>query len=122
VQRNKTKEENMKKIIATAAIMSGLVTGSTAIAAVGLDAYVDKNGFIDVQALTCAQLADTYQEDANALANWYSGWYNGLAKKHFYHLNRVKGTEHEVIVFCKEHRDMKIIKAMDIIFKEDKNK
>ena len=112
----------MKKIIATAAIMSGLVTGSTAIAAVGLDTYVDKNGFIDVQALTCAQLADTYQEDANALANWYSGWYNGLAKKHFYHLNRVKGTEHEVIVFCKEHRDMKIIKAMDIIFKEDKNK
>ena len=102
----------MKKILATTAILAGLATGSTAIAAVGLDTYVDKNGFIDVQALTCAQLADTYQEDANALANWYSGWYNGLAKKHFYHLNRVKGTEHEVIVFCKEHRDMKIIKAM----------
>lgn len=94
----------------------------SASATTGLDAYVDKNGFIDVQALTCAQLADTYQEDANALANWYSGWYNGLAKKHYYHLNRVKGTEHEVIVFCKEHRDMKIIKAMDIIFKEEKKK
>jgi len=120
LRRNKTTGENMKKIIATAAIISGLITGSTAIAAVGLDTYVDKNGFIDVQALTCAQLADTYQEDANALANWYSGWYNGLAKKHFYHLNRVKGTEHEVIVFCKQNRDMKIIKAMDIIFKEDK--
>lgn len=110
----------MRKILATTAVLAGLVTGSAAYAAVGLDTYVDKNGFIDVQALTCAQLADTYQEDANALANWYSGWYNGLAKKHFYHLNRVKGTEHEVIVFCKEHRDMKIIKAMDIIFKEDK--
>lgn len=110
----------MKKILATTAILAGLIAGSAAYAAVGLDTYVDKNGFIDVQALTCAQLADTYQEDANALANWYSGWYNGLAKKHFYHLNRVKGTEHEVIVFCKEHRDMKIIKAMDIIFKEDK--
>lgn len=122
LRRNKTTGENMKKIIATAAIISGLITGSTAIAAVGLDTYVDKNGFIDVQALTCAQLADTYQEDANALANWYSGWYNGLAKKHFYHLNRVKGTEHEVIVFCKQNRDMKIIKAMDIIFKEDKKK
>ncbi len=38
----------------------------SALAATGLDTYVDKNGFIDVQALTCAQLADTYQEDANA--------------------------------------------------------
>jgi hypothetical protein len=110
----------MKKILATTVMLAGLVAGSSTFAAVGLDTYVDKNGFIDVQALTCAQLADTYQEDANALANWYSGWYNGLAKKHYYHLNRVKGTEHEVIVFCKEHRDMKIIKAMDIIFKEDK--
>jgi hypothetical protein len=112
----------MKKTIAWVGVVAALTIPSIASAAVGLDAYVDKNGFIDVQALTCAQLADTYQEDANALANWYSGWYNGLAKKHFYHLNRVKGTEHEVIVFCKEHRDMKIIKAMDIIFKEDKKK
>lgn len=112
----------MKKSIGVAALFFGSMLGSTAYAATGLDTYVDKNGFIDVQALTCAQLADTYQEDANALANWYSGWYNGLAKKHYYHLNRVKGTEHEVIVYCKEHRDMKIIKAMDVIFKEDKSK
>lgn len=110
----------MKKLIARATIVTGLAASTSAFATTGLDAYVDKNGYIDVQALTCGQLADTYQEDANALANWYSGWYNGLAKKHYYHLNRVKGTEHEVIVFCKEHRDMKIIKAMDIIFKEDK--
>jgi hypothetical protein len=112
--------KRMKKSIGIAALLSGVTLGSTSYAATGLDAYVDKNGFIDVQALTCAQLADTYQEDANALANWYSGWYNGLAKKHYYHLSRVKGTEHEVIVFCKEHRDMKIIKAMDIIFKEER--
>jgi hypothetical protein len=112
----------MKNSIGIAALCFGSMLGSIAYAATGLDTYVDKNGFIDVQALTCAQLADTYQEDANALANWYSGWYNGLAKKHYYHLNRVKGTEHEVIVYCKEHRDMKIIKAMDVIFKEDKNK
>ena len=42
---------------------------------VDLSAYVDANGFLDVQALTCAQLANTYQEDANALMSWYSGWY-----------------------------------------------
>jgi hypothetical protein len=110
----------MKKIVTAIALIAGTLASTNVMATTGLDAYVDKNGFIDVQTLTCAQLADTYQEDANALANWYSGWYNGLAKKHYYHLNRVKGTEHEVIVFCKEHRDMKIIKAMDIIFKEDK--
>ena len=39
------------------------------VGAVGLDTYVDENGFIDVQTLTCDQLANTYQEDANALAN-----------------------------------------------------
>lgn len=110
----------MKKFVTAIALLAGTMGSSSVMATTGLDAYVDKNGFIDVQTLTCAQLADTYQEDANALANWYSGWYNGLAKKHYYHLNRVKGTEHEVIVFCKEHRDMKIIKAMDIIFKEDR--
>ena len=91
----------------------------SALAATGLDTYVDKNGFIDVQALTCAQLADTYQEDANALANWYSGWYNGLAKKHYYHLTRVAGEEHQLIVYCKAHRDQKIIQGLDHVFKEE---
>jgi hypothetical protein len=117
---SKKRERLMKKTVTAIALIAGTLLSTNVMAATGLDTYVDKNGFIDVQTLTCAQLADTYQEDANALANWYSGWYNGLAKKHYYHLNRVKGTEHEVIVFCKDHRDMKIIKAMDIIFKEDK--
>ena len=37
---------------------------------VDLSAYVDANGFLNVQALTCGQLANTYQEDANALMSW----------------------------------------------------
>ncbi len=110
----------MRKFIKITTLIGALVFGSTGFAATGLDAYVDQNGYIDVQALTCAQLADTYQEDANALSYWYSGWYNGLAKKHFYNFNGTKNKEHEVIVFCKEHRDMKVIKALDIIFKEDR--
>ena len=40
-------------------------------------------GFLDVQALTCAQLAGTWQDQADLLSAWYSGWYNGLAKKHY---------------------------------------
>jgi hypothetical protein len=54
-----------------------------ALAQTPLSAYVDANGYINVQKLTCAQLADTYQQDADMLTAWYSGWYNGLAHKHF---------------------------------------
>ena len=46
---------------------------TSANAQVPLSSYVDANGFIDVQKLTCAQLAGTFQEDADALTTWYSG-------------------------------------------------
>ena len=85
-----------------------------------LSSYMDSNGFINVQTLTCAQLADTYQEDADYLAAWYSGWYNGLAKKHFAHVTRVKSGEHQVIAYCKAHPEMKIIEAIDVLFKNEK--
>jgi hypothetical protein len=35
-----------------------------AYAQVELKTYADRDGYIDVQALTCAQLANTFQEDA----------------------------------------------------------
>jgi hypothetical protein len=64
-------------------IVAGLVSSvSMASAQVELSKYADANGYIDVQKLTCAQLANTFQEDADFLTVWYSGWYNGLAKKH----------------------------------------
>jgi hypothetical protein len=66
-----------------------------------LTAYTDANGFLDVQRLTCAQLAGTFQEDADMLTTWYSGWYNGLAKKHLFNPARAKALEHEIIVHCK---------------------
>ena len=64
-------------ILAAAAIV--LALGSQA--QVELSKYADAKGYIDVQKLTCAQLANTFQEDADFLGVWYSGWYNGLAKK-----------------------------------------
>jgi hypothetical protein len=115
-----TRRMNMRITSIVTAAMISTVAG-LAWTATGLDTYVDKNGFIDVQELTCARLADTYQEDANALANWYSGWYNGLAKKHYYHLTRVAGVEHQLIVYCKAHRDQKIIQGLDAVFKEDRD-
>ena len=71
-----------------------------------------------MQELTCGQLANTYQEDANALTTWYSGWYNGLAHKHFLDLKKGKEAEHEVIVYCKDHPDEKIIHAIGVVFKD----
>ena len=93
------------------------LTNSAAHSQVDLSTYADANGFLDVQALTCAQLANTWQEDADRLASWYSGWYNGLAKKHYMDIRKGKEAEHEVIVYCKAHPELKIIQAMDVVFK-----
>ncbi len=83
-----------------------------------LTAYADSDGYIDVQALTCAQLANTYQEDADHLTTWYSGWYNGLGKKHMMKVDRAMTLEHEIIQFCKANQDRKVIQAIDIVFKK----
>ena len=93
---------------------------ASASAQVPLSSYADANGFIDVQKLTCAQLAGTYQEDADALTTWYSGWYNGLAKKHFLDLRKGKMVEHEVIVYCKANPEKRIIDAIAVVFKADR--
>jgi hypothetical protein len=89
-------------------------------AQVPLSTYMDSRGFIDVQALTCAQLANTYQEDADYLAAWYSGWYNGLAQKHYAHITRTKSGEHQVILYCKAHPELKVIEAIDVLLKNEK--
>jgi HdeA/HdeB family len=102
-------------------VMTGMVfAGSNVQAQVPLSAYADANGFIDVQALMCSQLAGTFQEDADMLTTWYSGWYNGLAKKHYIHVTRAKVFEHEVIVYCKANPNVKIITAIDMLLKEER--
>src|SRR5829696_10157141 len=101
----------MRKLLLATGVIMGCV-GSPAIAQVELKTYADKDGYIDVQALTCAQLAGTFQEDADLLTTWYSGWYNGLGKKHFINIARAKEAEHETIVYCKANPDVKIIKAI----------
>ena len=103
-------------LIGTAAAMA--MIGAAKAGPVDLTAYADKNGYIDVQKLTCAQLANTYQEDADHLTTWYSGWYNGLGKKHMMKVDRAKALEHEVIEYCKANQDKKIIQAIDVIFKK----
>jgi hypothetical protein len=91
---------------------------SAAQAQVDLKTYADPNGDLDVQALTCAQLAGTWQEDADFMSVWYSGWYNGLAGYSKMKVDRAKELEHRVIVYCKTHPKVKVIKAMDINIKQ----
>jgi hypothetical protein len=94
-----------------------LSSAEPALAQVELSTYADSNGYVDVQKLTCAQLANTFQEDADYLTVWYSGWYNGLAKKHMMHVDRAKSLEHQIIVHCKANPDKKVIEAIDVVFK-----
>jgi hypothetical protein len=107
----------MLLIIAGAGLAIGI---SETRAQTPLSAYIDANGYIDVQKLTCAQLADTFQQDADLLTTWYSGWYNGLAHKHFLDYRKGKIVEHEVIEYCKEHRDRRIIDAMAVVFRDER--
>lgn len=111
----------MRKYALMAAICFSIAySGSAVRAQTPLSAYVDANGFLDVQTLTCAQLAGTYQQDADALTTWYSGWYNGLAKKHFLDFRKGKETEHEVILYCEAHPEIRIIDAIAVIFKDER--
>ncbi len=102
----------------------GLIAGilmlapAAAQAQVELNTYEDANGNIDVQKLTCAQLANTFQEDADFMTVWYSGWYNGLANFSKMKVDRAKELEHRVIVYCKAHPEKKVITAMDILIKQ----
>ncbi len=109
----------MRRSLIIAAVLIG--AGSAAQAQVELKNYADAKGYIDVQQLTCAQLAGTFQEDADFLGVWYSGWYNGLAKKHALNVARTKAGIHNVIVYCKANPTKKVIQAIDVILKAEKN-
>jgi hypothetical protein len=109
---------SMRRSLIVAAVLLG--AASAAQAQVELKNYADAKGYIDVQKLTCAQLAGTFQEDADFLGVWYSGWYNGLAKKHALNVRRTKDGIHNVIVYCKANPARTVIQAIDVILKEEK--
>jgi hypothetical protein len=110
----------IREIVTVAAIVGGVLGASAARAQSPLSSYADASGYLDVQKLTCAQLAGTYQEDADLLMAWYSGWYNGLAKKHLANPVRAKRLEHEVIVHCKANTGIRIIDAIAVVFKDER--
>jgi hypothetical protein len=108
----------MRKFMITAALGLAIISpGSEARAQVDLSTYADAEGFLDIQALTCAQLAGTWQDQADLLSSWYSGWYNGLAKRHYMDIRKGREAEHELIIYCKANPQLRIIQAIDVVFK-----
>jgi HdeA/HdeB family len=117
------KEKPMRKILISVAMSAAMMAASSgAKAQVDLSTYADAEGFLDVQALTCGQLAGTWQDQADLLSAWYSGWYNGLAKKHYMDIRKGKEAEHELIVYCKANPQLRIIQALDVVFKSMREK
>ena len=101
-----------------ALVAAAALAASASQAQVDLKTYADEKGYINVRALTCGQLANTFQEDANFLGVWYSGWWNGHAKRHSINIDRTKEGIHEVIVYCKAHPDDKVVDAVDAYVKK----
>jgi HdeA/HdeB family len=99
-------------------VAAGTLIASAAEAQVELKTYADAKGYINVRALTCGQLANTYQEDADFMGTWYSGWWNGHMKRHAFNLKRTREGIHEVIVYCKAHPDEKVVDAVDAYVKK----
>ena len=110
----------MKKTILLTFVAAMVMDGAAKADPVELSTYANKDGYILVQKLTCAQLANTFQEDADFLGIWYSGWYNGLAKKNAVNVPRVKEGIHQVIVYCKANQDKTVIQAIGVILKQEK--
>ncbi len=102
-------------LIAVAALVA---SASASRAQVELKTYMDAKGYLNVRALTCAQLANTYQEDADFLGAWYSGWWNGHLKRHSINIDRAKQGIHEVIVYCKANPNAKVVDAVDAYVKK----
>ena len=86
-------------MIITAAVLAIGISESRA--EVPLSSYADANGYLDVHKLTCEQLVNSSQKDADMLIAWFGGWYNGLAHKHFIHFDRGELIAREMFAIAK---------------------
>jgi hypothetical protein len=102
-------------LFASVAWMLGSASGS--IAQVELKTYADAKGYLNVRSLTCGQLAGTFQEDADFLGLWYSGWFNGRGKRHTINIAKTKEGVHNVIAYCKANPDKKVVDSIDAVLK-----
>jgi hypothetical protein len=119
--RNAIRARGMVVAVAMAAMAAMAAVAATTVTAraqVELKTYADAKGYLNVRTLTCAQLANTFQEDADFLGVWYSGWYNGHLKRHNINVARVKKGIHEVIVYCKANPSVRVVDAVETLVKK----
>jgi HdeA/HdeB family len=84
---------------------------------VALARYADAGGIVNAEKLTCAQLADTSPEEAGLFFVWYSGWYNGVAKKRGINLAHVRSAVQNAVDYCKGNRDKRLVQVMELMLK-----
>jgi hypothetical protein len=77
----------------------------------------DANGNIDVQHVTCGQLADASPAESELVLAYFSGWYGGVAKRRGINLARVRYAIRTVGDFCKVNRDKSLVQTMDLMLK-----
>jgi len=75
--------------------------------------FADAHGNIDIHTLTCGQLTSTYQEDAESVLLWSSGWYNGLARQSAMNMPRIKQGIRDVIAYCQANHDKLLTQAIN---------
>jgi len=79
--------------------------------------YGDATGNIDIQTLTCGQLVSGYQEDAEFVLLWSSGWYNGLARRSTLNMPAIKQGIQTLIAYCQANKDKRLTEAIDAVAK-----
>jgi hypothetical protein len=84
---------------------------------VTLSRYADANGNIDVQRLTCAEIEGSPLQEAEFFLSWYSGWYNGAAKRRGINIARVRYAIRSVVDYCRANPDRRLVQVMELMLK-----
>jgi len=111
------KKKQMRKMLFLVAMSAAMLTASS-----GAKAQVDLSTYADPKDLSTSSF------DMRATRRDLAGsgrpaqclvqrLYNGLAKRHYMDIRKGREAEHELIVYCKANPQLRIIQALDIVFK-----
>jgi hypothetical protein len=90
------------------------------VAQTSLSRYGDANGSVDIGRLTCGQLDDTSNDEADVLLAWYSGWHSGLANKraaNTINIARLRYVMRNVVDYCQANRNKKLTQVLELMLK-----
>ena len=82
---------------------------------VELSRYADAKGNIDLQKLTCGQLASAPPHDADILGALSIGWHNGVAKRNTINVARVQDFIGDLAVHCRANKAQRVTQAIEFI-------